>query len=523
MLKCKFQIQWRFFILLYSLVITALNFKFFSYSISCIDMQNEVYMAYFMPVAGFAIINLIFSILFSINFIIKPLSIILLLISSICAYFMIFLGTIFDKSIIKSMLDTTIQESEELINLNIILWFLLTGILPSILILYTKIENIGFKKELKRKISYMLLSLFFVLALGAGLSKGYFSFFRMNKDARYYPNPFYPISSFVKFTKKRYFAKKIPFREIGLDAKINDNKKRILLLVVGETARSANFSANGYTKNNTNFYTKNEFVSFKNVTSCDTFTAHSVPCMFSNLTRKKFSLEKAEHQSNLLDILQTANVDVSWYDNDTGCKGVCKRVKDSIINKKRDTDEWILQKTKQRLKNIDSNNTIIVLHLIGSHGPTYFKRYPKEFEKFKPVCNTSKLETCSDEEVVNTYDNTILYTDFILHNLKQELDKFKNDYKIGLIYISDHGESLGEDDIYLHGIPYSIAPDYQTHVPMMFYFDDNKTMQNLKKIENEKFSHDNLFHSVLGFFDVNTTLYKPDLDIFAKINKSEEK
>ena len=106
---------------------------------------------------------------------------------------------------------------------------------------------------------------------------------------------------------------------------------------------------------------------------------------------------------------------------------------------------------------------------MGNHGPAYFKRYPKEFEKFKPACQTAELSECSDEEIGNAYDNAILYTDYFLSQVVQLLKQNEQKFEASMLYISDHGESLGENNLYLHGMPYMLAPSEQTDVPVIVW------------------------------------------------------
>lgn len=181
-------------------------------------------------------------------------------------------------------------------------------------------------------------------------------------------------------------------------------------------------------------------------------------------------------------------------------------------------DEILLEGLDDKLKNLKSD-TLLVMHTMGSHGPTYFERYPDEFKKFLPSCNTADLQNCSQEEIINTYDNTILYTDYVLAQLIGILKKYP-DYQTVMLYISDHGESLGENNIYLHGLPYAIAPDYQTKVPMFMWMSDTFAKYNgvdvgalKEKASKENFSHDNLFHTLLNLTDINTTVYDAGLDV----------
>ena len=255
-----------------------------------------------------------------------------------------------------------------------------------------------------------------------------------------------------------------------------------------------------------------------------------MPCIFSSETRDDFNVVDAKYVENILDILQTAGYDIVWLENDDGCKGVCGRVKTEYMveqnNKKYCDgsyclDEVLIDGLEERLNNI-TKDTVIVLHTMGSHGPTYYKRYTKEFEKFKPTCDTVEIQNCDVENIINTYDNTIVYTDFILSSVINILKKFPN-LESGMLYVSDHGESLGENNIYLHGVPYAIAPDEQTDVPMILWMSD--TMKKEDHIDcdclreeamNNSHSHDNIFHSLSSLLEVNTKTHKKEFDLFRK-------
>lgn len=234
--------------------------------------------------------------------------------------------------------------------------------------------------------------------------------------------------------------------------------------------------------------------------------------MFSLSKRADF--KTTEHQENALDILQKVGVSVSWYDNNSGgCKGVCERIADTKILSK-PFDESLLEPFKNKLENLENQN-IIILHLQGSYGPTYYKRYPSAFKKFTPTCDTNELAKCSQESLMNTYDNTLLYTDFILKEIIQSLQT-KTEYKTALLYVSDHGESLGENGIYLHGMPYIFAPQEQTHIPTIFWSNDSTLMQLATEHKSLKLSHDNLFSTILGFFQVSTKEYSISDDFLNK-------
>ncbi len=101
----------------------------------------------------------------------------------------------------------------------------------------------------------------------------------------------------------------------------------------------------------------------------------------------------------------------------------------------------------------DANSTtFIVLHLQGSHGPIYYKGYPSKFKEFTPTCDTAELNKCTPDEIANTYDNTILYEDYLQSELINALEARKDEFEVTMFFFSDHGESLGENDIYLHDL-----------------------------------------------------------------------
>jgi lipid A ethanolaminephosphotransferase len=302
-------------------------------------------------------------------------------------------------------------------------------------------------------------------------------------------------------------------------------KPKLIVLVVCESARASNFSLNGYPKPTNPLLTKrDDLFSFKNVYSCGTETTVSVPCMFSHLPRERFNLAKANENENLLDILKRTGIEILWRDNDSGCKQVCNRVNVDDFNDQKIQpycndfechDEVLLYQLENYIQK-QPTDRLIVLHKKGNHGPAYYKRYPKNFEVFQPICTSNELQDCSNEAITNTYDNIIVYTDYFLNELISILEKHNKQYDTAMLYISDHGESLGERGIYLHAMPYFIAPIEQIHIPFIMWFSESFDIdrQHLSQILNKKLSHDNLFHSILGLYAINTNLYDKNLDLF---------
>ena len=461
-----------------------------------------------------AILNIVLALTHRYTF--KSVMIFLLFLSASTSYFIDSFGTIIDKNMITNMIQTDSAEVFDLMTPKLLFYLLIGAILPSLLLHRTRVDFDSYRFEVIQKCLMAILLVGISIALYMGLSKVYSSFFRNHHELKMYLNPYYPITSSIKFITVNMKEKKV-LAPIGLDAiKPMDEPKKLMILVVGETARAENFSLNGYrTQTNPLLQSRQDIVNFPNFYSCGTATALSIPCMFSKFSREEFNDDKYAYE-NLIDVAQRAGVRVIWRDNNSGgSKGIADRVKDSRYYGGKEFDEILLQGLHESIEQTHED-TLIVLHQEGSHGPTYYKRYPDNFKKFTPTCDTQDLEKCSKEQIVNTYDNTILYTDFVINEAIKLLEKNEKNYQTSLFYVSDHGESLGENGVYLHGIPYFIAPDAQKHVPALFYLGNGN--ENLKKLiakKSEPLSHDNLFHTILGIFKVQTSEYNAKLDINA--------
>jgi lipid A ethanolaminephosphotransferase len=309
----------------------------------------------------------------------------------------------------------------------------------------------------------------------------------------------------------------------------------VLFLVIGETARAANFELGGYRRpTNPELKSRADVVYFDKATSCGTSTATSVPCIFSPFRRTDFKLSTADHYVNLLDTLQRAGVVAEWRDNNAGCKGVCRRVATVYYPPRTDPqlcpngycfDEVMLKDLEEKLRHI-SRDTVIVFHQIGSHGPAYSQRYPAARERFEPVCRSNELHRCSPTEIVNAYDNSIAYTDFVLSRQIDLLLAAAGTADGVLLYASDHGESLGEDGVYLHGMPYAIAPKVQTEIPMLLWTSAgyrsrvNLDAACLSGTAHRAASHDNIYHTALGVFGVRNKVYADSLDLLATCRRT---
>jgi lipid A ethanolaminephosphotransferase len=439
---------------------------------------------------------------------------------------------VIDDDMIRNMLQTNLNESLDLLTLKQVVYLVVLGILPAYFIYKVKIEDRTLKKELLSKLILGLLALAMIAGSIFAFSKHYTSFFREHKPLRYSTNPTYWIYSIGNYAAKTINAGPIVVEPIGLDAKIVDNDMpKLVIMVVGEAARADHLSLNSYEKETNPMLKNQDIFNLSNVSSCGTSTAESVPCMFSIYDRGDYSYKKGVSTQNVLDVLShTKKVSILWRDNNSDSKGVALRVKyedfktkqnNTICDEGECRDIGMLVGLQNYIKEQKDKDILIVLHQMGNHGPAYYKRYTKEFEKFKPVCKTNQLEKCTQEEISNAYDNAILYTDMFLSKTIDFLKQNDKEYKTALIYMSDHGESLGEDGVYLHGLPYFMAPDAQTHIASLLWFGQNmKKDMDIKKLEtlkDKEFSQDNLFHTLLGVFDVQTEVYKKDMDMLSGI------
>lgn len=466
----------------------------------------------------------------------KAANIILFTITLYTSHFTNTLGIIIDSSMILNLFETNISEARDIINSSLISKTLITLL---VFTLYLKLVHYKTRESRKRvflkKSGIIFFSIFLIIGQVALVSRHYTVFFRGHKELRSYILPTFPLYSFYKYFRNQSHKNHGPPKKIAnhIQFPINHAGRELVVLVVGETARADHFSLNGHTKK-TNPLLENEGVfSFKNATSCATSTAYSVPCMFSDLTRSQFNLNEAKARENLLDILdRSGNVDIIWRDNNSDSKGVAKRVKfeDYKSNKnnpicdKECRDLGMLEGLSEYVDQSNKADILIVLHQMGSHGPSYYRRYTKEFDRFQPNCLNDDISKCSQEEISNSYDNTILYTDYFLAEIIKFLKTKSEHFATALFYVSDHGESLGENGVYLHGLPYLVAPKAQKNPAMILWLNDElkKTYDTKlfnKLDENYQISHDNIFHSILTLFEVQTDVLDPHLSIFKEVKK----
>lgn len=489
-----------------------------------------------LPLVLFCLFNLLLTPLLALPFVRKPLLVLLVVVSAACSYFMLHYNVLIDRSMVQNVFETNQAELNAYLSLPLLLTLLALGVLPAAgLALMRTTSGAGSIRSLLVWPVSVLASLLVLLAIGFAFYKDYSSLLRNNRHIRDQVLPLNVVRHTHGYLKGLYSTRQQPLRAIGMDAqRAPGPRPKLVILVVGETARSQNFQLNGYPRaTNPRLSRKEGVISFNDVSSCGTATAISVPCMFSQMTRGQYDDVRAATEENVLDILQRTGISVLWRNNNNGgCKGVCERVPTEdmpalnvagqCVNADGTCyDDVLLHQLGARIDAINGD-ALIVLHQLGSHGPTYFERYPAASRAFSPTCDSNQIQHCSNEALVNTYDNTLVHTDHLLGKTIDLLQGYADQRDVALIYVSDHGESLGERGMYLHGTPYFIAPREQTQVPMVMWFStefshnaglDLACMRG--NALHRAYSHDNVFHSLLGLFGVSSTVYQLDLDVFA--------
>jgi lipid A ethanolaminephosphotransferase len=473
------------------------------------------------------------------------------LLAAAVGYFSFFLGILFDKTMFLNMLSTHPGEATELLSWKLMAWLLGMGVLPAAYVFRQFSRPIApFQTPALRPFWYRLLSGSLVLLLPLALSAlviypqlNRFSTAARNKTISFHALAPLNVVAAALSHYRQAWAQQIPYQTVGADARLIGTSPRLVVLVLGETARAQNQQLNGYARPTNARMSEAQAVYFADTQACGTSTAYSVPCIFSDLGNAGFDLNKAKRRDNLLDVVARAGVKVQWLDNDGGCKGVCDRVETIDLTNSSDAkhcpeagvclDSILLEGLYARLQSLQGR-ALVVIHVKGSHGPAYYKRYPKEFERFKPACQTSELSACALDEIRNAYDNSLVYTDHILGEiigLLQRLDREGGASAqsskpspaasaSALLYVSDHGESLGEAGLFLHGLPLALAPKEQTLVPMMAWFSPRFKAQNtwtddcVRKASQPGKAHDHVYSTVLGLLGVDTSAYRPTLDLF---------
>ena len=453
----------------------------------------------------------------------RPLLIVLVVVTAAASWYMDRYAVVFNADMIRNVLQTDPAETREMISADLLLHMLIFGLLPAAFVLWTRLPAFRWQTRLRHRLLFLLgMSLLATAAL-ASASQGVFALMRSEPALRYQITPGNYLVAFGRALAQDKTMPTGPRKIVAADAHrattAATQRPRLVVLVIGETVRADHWGLNGYERQTTpKLAARDDVINFPDVTACGTSTAVSLPCMFSIFGREHYDRAAIAGHESLLDVLARVGVTSLWRDNQAGCKGVCAGVETQTMATTPDPrlcqagrclDEILLQGLEARI-DATPGDLLVVLHPLGNHGPNYFERYPPAYEHFLPTCHSAELNHCSLEEIVNAYDNAVLYADTLLARL---IDMLAADtsHDTAMLYLSDHGESLGEYGLFLHGAPYAVAPQAQLRVPMVFWMSPEFARSTgvdrtcLAATAAQPRSHDDLFHSVLGMFDVIST------------------
>lgn len=507
MLTLKNNLKTTHFVLLMSVLnFLFFHFPFFKFVFNNLDYKsiNGVTIIISLIILMLVLNAFMFYLFFSLSrYIGKFLLVLFFLINAVAVYFVNTYSVILDESMIGNVLNTKFEESSSFFSLKLLLYFVLFGIVPSIYIIKVKLIN----DNLKRFLITTSLTLLFILML---VFVNASNWLWIDKNSKTLGGLAMPWSYSVNISLFYVHQAKKNQKEILLpNATIKDNQKSVVVLVIGESARSQNFSLYGYQKNTNPLLSKTANVFHFDAKSCATYTTAGVQGILEHAATDDLYeiLPNYLYRNNVEVIWRTTNwgeppVHIKNYQDRESLMPNCK-------GNDCNYDEILLSGLKEQILASNKNKILVVLHTSTSHGPTYSKKYPIAFETFKPVCNSVELGNCSHEELINAYDNTIVYTDYLLSTVIKDLKQLTS-FKSAMIFVSDHGESLGEKNLYMHGVPLSIAPKEQYEIPFIVWTSDGS--RQLKP--NKEVSQNHVFHSVLNFLGVQSPIYNEQLNIF---------
>jgi lipid A ethanolaminephosphotransferase len=473
---------------------------------------------------------------------VKPVLGVLIVATAFASHFMESFGVYLDPSMLRNVLRTDVAEARELFSWSLLAHLLLYAVLPLLVLWRVRLVNRFWLSAGAMRLGAMLLALALLVGALLLVFQAFASLMRNHKEMRYLVTPGNYLWSIGAVVAEQAKGAALPRQAIGLDAAPGPrmaargaapNKPLLVVMVVGETARAANWGLNGYARQTTPELAQLPVINFPDVTACGTNTETSLPCMFAPVGRRDYDEARIRGSESLLHVVARAGVAVHWRDNQSGCKSVCAGLpQDDVLtlnpaglcSQGRCLDEGLLAGLDERLAALrgggkSSSSTLMVLHQLGNHGPSYFRRYPPAFARFAPACQSDDLHKCTREEIFNAYDNALLYTDHVLARLIGKLQAAAGQVDSVVLYASDHGESLGENNLYLHGLPYAIAPDLQKRVPMILWLSSaapaslGLDLACLKQKAGKPAAHDHLFHTLLGLLDVKTGVYEREWDL----------
>ncbi len=471
----------------------------------------------------------------------RPLLGVLIVVTAFATYYTQRFGVFLDPSMLRNVLHTDVAEAGELFGWGMLPHLLLYAGLPLLLLWRVRLARRRPLRAAVVRIATLIEA--GVLLLGSLLLvfQDFSALMRNQKELRYLITP----ANFLYSGARVLAADTREVRQVravvGADARRAaswDTRTRpaLFVIAIGETARAANWGLSGYGRQTTPELAALDVLNFGDVSACGTNTETSLPCLFSAIGRRDYDEHRIRTSESLLHVLERAGFEVLWRDNQSGCKGACDGLPQEQLDASllpdlcadgRCLDDALLSGLDTVARDAQGN-LVVVLHMLGNHGPAYYKRYPASFRRFTPTCDTGELRKCSRQEIVNAYDNALLYTDHVLAKTIAFLKERASRFDTAMLYVSDHGESLGENGLYLHGVPYAIAPEVQTRVPMVWWLSSGFTRSFdldrdcLAGQTAKPWAHDHLFHSVLGLLQVRTSAYDPKFDISADCRRASQ-
>lgn len=442
----------------------------------------------------------------------KPVLMAMALANAVALYFVHAYGVILDKSMMGNVLDTDVAEAGALFHPLLLAYLLLAGGLPCLALSRMRLRRTALLPRLA------LPGLVF-LALVAWAYANSPTWLWFDKYAKRLGGMTLPWSYVINGA--RHAGDRIaPRAQRPLPAAtFSGNGKTVVMLLIGEAARTGNFSLYGYARPTNPRLAREGVIALPNATACSTYTTESLRCILSHVDGDGAGWEP------LTSYLYRSGVDVIWRSNNWGEPAMrvgsferAAALRNGCAGEGCQYDEVLLHGLAERIRASRQDRLFIVLHLGGSHGPAYYAQYPARFAAFTPVCKTVDLQNCSRQELVNAYDNTLLYEDHVIGEAIKVLKGFP-ERATTLIYLSDHGESLGEYGLYLHGTPYSLAPGVQKDIPFIVWMSDafrrHKQVRADALAAGAQHSQAEVFHSVMGAFGMRSPAYRPGRDIFA--------
>ena len=434
---------------------------------------------------------------------------VLSVINATAVYFIITYSVIIDATTIENVFNTRYSEASAFFSWSLWLFLLALGVLPA---LWCLLQPVVFGTVKKLGI-YCASALAVVLVVAlANISQTLW----ISQHDTELGGLLQPWSYLVNTCRVISSQHDEQAEEIRLpDGQIMDNEKAVVVLVIGESARKANFQLYGYQRDTNPLLSRQEGLRVYQATSCATYTTAGAKAIL-----------EPQDSDDLYELLPNyafrTGVDVSWRTSNWGEPPIHidEYLTDDELAAKYPAenkvyDGILFAGLRERIESSPRNKVLIILHTSTSHGPKYADKYPEEFGVYKPVARNVEEGEKNVGMLINAYDNTIRYTDFLLDSLINTL-RSMDDWNSAMIFISDHGESLGENKIFMHGLPMKLAPKVQYEIPFLVWtskdFRDYKTEDELPAVLEQHY----IFHSVLNLLSIQSPAYNRDYDIFKR-------